>query len=89
MLIVVPHAEVQVEECLVRVVLQLRWQCLHLLVRQADLRARLLLLQEVAEGANPLVGLIFLAQLANAFPHPRLLLRVEESGTFRVLTLTL
>ena len=89
MLIIVPHAEVKVKKRLIRVILKLRWQGLHLLVREADLSARFFLLQEITECADPLVGLIFLAQLTDTVPDSRLLVRVEEGGTLRVLTLTL
>ena len=89
MLIIVPHAEVKVKKRLIRVILKLRWQGLHLLMREADLRARFFLLQEITERADPLVGLIFLAQLTDTVPDSRLLVRVEEGGTLRILTLTL
>ena len=79
-LIVVPNTEVGIQKSLVRILLKIGWQGLHLFMRKRNLEARLiliLLLQEVTEISNPLISLILFTELLYSLLDPLLLLGVE------------
>ena len=73
MLVVVAHAVVDVQECLVRIVHQLGGQRGRLLLRQRYLPARVLLSQQIDEGTDLLVGLVPLLEVLDALTHLALL----------------
>ena len=78
--IVVANAEVQVEECLIWVVLELRRQSLHLFMGERDLLAGVFLLKQGSEGPHPAVRIVLLPHFLKAGTHFALLLRVEQGA---------
>ena len=80
MLIVVANTEVQVEKCLIWVVLELRRQSLHLFMGERDLLASVFLLKQRSEGSHPAIRIVLLPHFLKAGAYFALFLRVEQGA---------